>query len=521
MSFIRDLAEHVRYDLELALKVPLRKDGPATLGVPKTPLEYGIAGATKNTAIPVEFDKRAFLVQYDRSDISTFFATTVTASLGLKLTVGSVKTTQDLVEDLNNRYCLNLRRSDIIDEPLAITFATTSVTVKMSPTCLWFTGQLVLPLRGSYEQQGDVLVHGFDFDPRPWLHSSDPTDRTSVVNGGLLTYGNSYIAQNTALAAIPVTRTQFAWGNQTVANATALAAALKAVDGLPWTYSASYLVPYNLSNSCVWYNGPAAGFNPREIPGFSNFNVTAFWEQQFPRTDHSHVLVVCPNPNYGVSNLLYAPLFIHYGSLIDDTVVPVDKPPVHWWPLSGGDLTNHGSAGGPAWTIPVNFTINSNGTWATLKSQGLFALGTTLDCTKDFTLSIKLFRNDASVSGDANSLEGIFTNAANGGNGALINNGGWCYLQGAMNVSNDPFNCYVMYADPVRLTISKKASDTKYWMYLNDQLVAEHSIASNLLLAFTHFGKGGAALMKTNLGFSDIRFYDYAMTPSQVKKMNG
>lgn len=518
MGFIRNLAETIRFDLELRLKVPLRKDGAVKLGAPKAPTEYGITDSTKNTAIPVEFGRRAFLVSYDRVDFSTYVMPSLNQAGGLKLTVGSVKSTKDLIYDLNRMLSLDLRDGDVVDEPLAITTTTTSVTVTLTPECLWFTGQAAIPLRGSYEQQGDVLVHGFDFDPRPWRHNNDPTDRTSIVNGGLLTYGNSYIAQNTALAAIPVSRTQFAWGNQTVANATALAAALKAVDGLPWTYSASYLVPYNLSNSCVWYNGPAAGFNPREIPSFSNFNVTAFWEQQFPRTDHSHVLVVCPNPNYGASNLFYAPLFIHYGSLIDDTVVPVDKPPVHWWPLTGGDLTNHGSAGGPAWTIPVAFT--SNGIWARLKTQGLFALGTTLDCTKDFTLSIKIFRNDAVIAGETNSIEGLFSNSAATLNGALMSNGGWCYLNGAANVSNDPYNCYALYADTVRLTISKKASDTKYWMYLNDQLVAEHNIASNLLMAFTHFGKAGTYLLKTNFCFCDIRFYDFAMTPEQVKKLN-
>ena len=518
MGFIRNLAETIKFDLEYRLKVPLRKDGAVTLGSPKAPTEYGITNSTKNTAIQVEFSRRAFLVFYDRVDFSTYVMPSLNQAGGLKLTVGSVKSTKDLIYDLNRMLSLDLRDGDVVDEPLAITAATTSVTVTLTPECLWFTGGAAIPLRGSYEQQGDVLIQVLEFDARPFRSVTDPTT-TGYLNGGLLTYGLSYISQNAALAAIPATAKMYNWENITAANATTLAAALKAVDGLTWNYNASYGVEYNLANGCVAYNGPVAGWSPRLHPIFYNVQPSEFWDNQLPRNDHSHVLVFFPNPNYGASNLLYSPLFIHYGAVVDPAAEPAFNPPVHWWPLTGGDLTNHGSAGGPDWTIPVAFT--SNGIWARLITQGLFALGTTLDCTKDFTLSIKIFRNDAVITNETNANEGLFSDSAATLNGALVSNGGWCYLAGAVNVSNDPYNCYALYADHVRLTISKKASDTKYWMYLNDQLVAEHNIASNLLMAFTHFGKAGSYLLKTNFCFCDIRFYDFAMTPTQVKKMNG
>lgn len=520
MGFIRNLAETIRFDLELRLKVPLRKDGAVTLGAPKAPTEYGITDSTKNTAIPVEFGRRAFLVFYDRVDFSTYVMPSLNQAGGLKLTVGSVKSTKDLIYDLNRMLSLDLRDGDVVDEPLAITTTTTSVTVTLTPECLWFTGQVAIPLCGSYEQQGDVLVHGFDFDPRPFRSVVDPTT-TGYLNGGLLTYGLSYISQNAALAAIPATATIYNWENITAANGTALANALKAVDGLNWNYNAASGVEYNLANGCVVYNGPVAGWSPRLHPNFYNVQPSEFWDNQLPRNDHTHVLVFCPNPNYGASNLLYSPLFIHYGAVVDPTVVPEFKAPVQWWPLTDGDLTNHGTAGGPNWPVPVNFTINSNGTWANLKTQGSYALGATLDCTKDFTVSIKIFRGDTLVPGDTGAYEGYFSNSTGTANGSFCTNGGAVYLAGASGKWGDPVNNTTLGKEMVRATITKKAADDFYLVYFDDQLVVEHTMSGAKMIAFTHFGKGGGNLLKTSTSFSDIRFYDYCMTPAQVKKMNG
>lgn len=520
MGFIRNLAETIRADLEYRLKVPLRKDGAVALGSPKAPTEYGITDSTKNTAIPVEFGRRAFLVFYDRVDFSTYITPSLTLAGGLRLSVSSVKTTKDLVTDLNRTLALDLRTGDLVDEPLVITAATTSVTITASSECLWFTGTVVIPLKGSYEQQGDTLVQVVPFDARVFRNVTDPTT-TGYLNGGLLTYGLSYVSQTAALAAIPATTTMYSWESITTANATALATALKAVDGLNWNYNAASGVEYNLANGCVVYNGPVAGWTPRLHSNFDNIQPSEFWDNQLPRNDHSHVLVFCPNPNSGANNLLYAPLFIHYGTVVDPAAAPEFKPPVHWWPLTDGDLTNHGSAGSPVWAIPLNFTINSNGTWAALQSQNIYALGATLDCTKDFTLSIKLFRNDALVPNDSGAYEGLFSNSTATGDGSLLSNGGWCHLAGATNKWNDPAISTIKAKEPIRLTITKKASEAFYLIYFDDQLVCEHTIPNTYPMAFTHFGKAGTFFLKTSTQFCDIRFYDYCMTAAQVKLMNG
>jgi len=238
-----------------------------------------------------------------------------------------------------------------------------------------------------------------------------------------------------------------------------------------------------------------------------------------PRTDHTHVLVVHPNPGYGCNNLEYAPLFIHYGTKIDTTAVVSTAPPLHHWPLINGDLTNHGTASpAPAWAAPMTWTARTDG-WnmANLTTQGACALGTTLDFTADFTLSFVLLRGEVAT----NSAGTMFsTGASSADAGSFIVGNGWCYFGGAVNVLSTPIECWTLHTQPTRITIVKKAAETTYLVYYNDQCIAEHSMGSTVLQKCTHFGKSASFAWLIANALSDIRFYNYCLTPDQVRTLS-
>lgn len=136
---------------------------------------------------------------------------------------------------------------------------------------------------------------GVTYDPANADYGSNYVPR---YNPFLATAYNDYSASKTALSAIPWQSSSTA---MTSANAVALAAALKAVDSLPWvaTSSNAATLDYNLYNAWVRYNGPVANAPKLDVEGFEL------------RDGFNHVMYVCP-PYTSQANLWSGMAVIYY-----------------------------------------------------------------------------------------------------------------------------------------------------------------------------------------------------------------
>lgn len=528
MGLIRDLPEHLRVDLERAFGAPLRRVQEYTIDAMGVPADFGVT-STKNTAVCITFDRWSGLALYNRKVISAHFAATLAVpTYQMALGVASAKRTVDLLPDVNRFLGTEFKEEEILDEPLELTFETTSVTIKMAPENLWFTGELVIPLKGKYQQIDEVLVYDNAFKVDPWTKFLNPT-RDGLFDGWMATHNKSYTTVSEILRGIPSTVTQNKWTNLTIQHATTLANALKSVDGLPWT--AASINPttydYNLFNACVVYNGPVEGFDPQfdllylEVP-------SDYWLRHNPaRKDHSHVLVLQPNPNYGAKNLRYSPIYIHYGELVDPTFwSQPDRLPVHRWKLEKDLLNTGSSVEKPAFPDIVSFFtseemqkrmthFNADGEGiAQLKATVNAPLGVTMDINNDCTISFNCARQDllAAAIGLFSDSTGLDVNG-----GIKYTSDGVFYPQGFTARWVNGFDQRAWYWHRVKVTFVYRKKVV--YVYLNERLVGEYTTTAPYLTPLTNFGRCNQFLAITTL-FGDIKFYDYALNLNQVMKLN-
>lgn len=513
MALVRDFGDTLRYELEVLRKVPLRKKG-LVLGEPKAPADLGVT-TTKNTVLTAESEERAFMVCYDRQTLAAFFGNTFTqAGHGLTLLAKSVKTTHDLIPDINAAYSLGLTKEDVIDEPVVLKFTTTKVTIRVTPTCLWFTGSAELTLKGKYEQVGEELVIGFDASP---LICKDITTGVSptLSRAGQFVHGNDYGPATAALKAM-AWGNNHTWVNGVPAQLTAMAAAMNNVDGLGWVYSTSYGVKNNLNNGNVVYNGPTEGCDVKiraDIvePALYHYN------ERFPlcREDKTHVLVFQPNPSYGASNIGYYPMFVHYGENVPkEHLEQVDKAPVHWWKLEEDRLNYGSSEAKEPFPDIVNLLEDPDwGKMAGLKATGVFPLGFSWETDRDFTLSFDFARLDTGQ--DYQGLFGDSTGAAPVGACVMSNIGRFYFTQGT-NSWNNSFSG-IVYRQKCQVTVCKRG--TRVLLYVDGKCVSEDTFTSaQAFMAWTHFGKVNHFL-KTTSRFGNIRLFDYCLNRKQVQRL--
>lgn len=511
MSLVRDFEQTLRYELETIRKVPLRKKN-LRLGIPKTPAEYGLT-STKNTAITAEFEERAFLVTYNRQTLTEFFSNIFSvARQGLRIHARSVRTTHDLLSDINREYDLALRPEDVVDEPVNLEFTHTQVTINMTPDCLWFTGGMNLPLNGKYQQMGEELIVGFDSD---LLIGKDIAAgaSTTLVRAGQKTHHINYGPATATLRGVPWNNT-FGWTNTPAAVVNNLVIAMNNVDGLGWVYSTSYGVKNNLLNGNVAYNGPIEGFELKIPTSISN-QETNLYSERFPmcRKDMSHVLVYQPSPSQGASNLSHYPMFIHYGTPVPkEHYEQPDTPPVHWWKLQE-DTVNYGtSLGKEPFTPPVNFFDDQYGKGAQLKAAGVFPLGLSWDADRDFTVAFEFCRQD--ILQDYQGMFGNGTGTAPVGAMVMSTNGRFYLAARVLAWETGLGGCINRHRCEVM--ICKRGQ--RYLIYVNGKCVDESLFAVDQVLApWTHFGKVNHFL-KTTTRFANIKLFDYCFNRDQVSR---
>lgn len=518
MSLIRDFTETIRYDLEARQLEPLRKRG-ITLGLPKTPAEYGVTGSTYNSAIPVVCDDLSFLVCYNRLTIAQLMGN-AHATVAMDLTVESILTTHDLIPDLNRCFDLRLTPGDIVDSPVNLTFGTTSLSITFTPECLWFTGDwAAIKLKGSYQMVDGKIVKAIAGDMTlKYLDVINPGEATGSrfrmdCAIQLFDYSNS----TAELYAIPMRTGNWTWSYMTAAESAALAVALKKTDGLPWVGSGSG-TPWNLNGGAVVYNGPIEGYyarlthaDDRALPALYDFRFNDI------RKDKSHVMMVLPNSTY-TTNLTFTPALIHYGTdMPQEFWTQVDKPPVHHWPLYGGELTNKGTSEGKEPFPDIVQVAVSDGLskpMVCLKAEGHYPLGFSWETERDFTVSLRYMnRSTAYIN------EGFFgeeNGASNPGNMKMIP--GWIPVLHYPNNTIKELdilqrsNCYYQ-----EFVITHVRRNGRYITYIDGKAIRE-CIIDAVYNPWTHFGRVGEYL-KTATVFADIKLFDYALNPEQVDKV--
>lgn len=179
------------------------------------------------------------------------------------------------------------------------------IEIDLSASCLNFAGTLRFHynLENSVDGVAAVQMTSFRMDGLSGYDPEYSTDNTykstSRYNPYVATAYNDYTPQAAALKNIPW---QSAWTSASNANAQAIANALKAVDGLPWTMNtATPTLEYNLYAAYVRYNGPIANAPQFDIEGFEY------------RDGFTHVMLVFP-PFQQQSNLWYGIGVVYYNA---------------------------------------------------------------------------------------------------------------------------------------------------------------------------------------------------------------
>ncbi len=520
MGFMREFPQYLKNRLEFEQFTPLIKSQVNVVGSPTTPAALGVTSA-RNTAVKCEYDKRAFIACYDRLAIASVFTTSM-ALKPVSITVNNVKRLRDLQPDLYR--CLGIFPDplEIADAPITLNGSTVAVPVAADNP--WFTGTLTVTLDTAYytAADGTVVADLGTWDPRPFVHpTGDPTTR-AVVNGGMLTFNNDYTSQSAVLAAIPVRATRV-WADITNADATKLAAALSAVDGIPWVNNqagtASVLYDWNLFKSSVIYNGPTEAFDPLFDNRFTNAYQQYFLNYDLVDTRYTHVLIVHPNPGYGNKNLRYAPLFIHYGRKRStaELTVPYRKPR-HSWSLI--DSTDNGFLPMPFdYPAPV-FVDPDMGSWGKFISTSTPIFPELLPADIDHTIAFEIMRTAVAVPyqniliniGAAGEYNGSYPGAI------YIDTAGKIGILGATSVWVRDGVANVLAAGHISEVHIVKRQSLCY-IYINQQLCELCTAPLLTKNTYSTMGVGNPSYVITEY-VRNLRYWDIGLTRQQVESLN-
>ena len=337
----------------------------------------------------------------------------------------------------------------------------------------------------------------------------------SAGNIGILTYGIDYTAQATALAAIGIgSQIRGAAG----ADNSALAAAMTAVDGLGWV-SSSTASNFNLYGSQVIYNGPTEAFrscDPLELLAQKVVPDARYLKYDtLVDTTKQNVLIALLNvggtkycTNYDQA------VFVHYG--VKPTFVETTyRDPLHYWPLQS-DYSDLGTAKVP-WAAPMTFGALENGDkYATPTTQNFVAIGSSLPINTDYTLAFEFMSLDVSIA------PGFFSSGSRTvGAMELSNVSGYLLQYGDSTGGTEVLDKYASgYVHKYILqyhTIVRSGQTIKY--YVNGELTRTVTAAASYVPAnLTHFGKTVSGFGAN--GIANVSYYDYALSPAQVKRLN-
>jgi len=525
MAYIKRPQEFFEAELSRLLRRPLYRRETYSVGPVKTPAEFGATSA-RNSACVATFDDVPYLVLYDRQDLGTWLAASQGVLRPMAVTNTAATTTHELWHDFDKLFQLDIPVEQIVDAPVDLTSGSVRFDVVGNH---WFTGGVTVTIIPIVQSDEDMAI-AIDWTPRPFEFSA--ADRAKYfpnitdvnydqrLNITALTYGIDYSASNTALAALTPIATLQAWTNISTANGSSLAAALKAVDGLPWVYSSTlYTVPYNILNGAILYNGPTLGFRGRA-------NITD-WDQdsamdelyvqldQLVNRDYDSVLIFMPNLN-GNSNLRGA-VVAHYGGKVRDYAALSDvlPDPAQHWPMikDGSNLAPGGKA------IPAGSLLFDN--WpnydsrARIPGNAAYALGTDLDVSGDFTLSFDYWRGANDTAGPY----GILGDGSTVWNGAIYyTSGGYFYIGGSATKWENG-HLAARLRNYAICTVTMVKAGTLCYVYMDGDLAAIYTVTTPTVKKLNFLGKNGGYGPGLRDTIGNLQYWPAALNAKQVAKI--
>ena len=527
MTVIRKAQEFFEGELSRLLKRPLARRETYALGDPVTPASIGVT-TTKNTAIVATYDGIGHVICYDRQVLGTWLAPTLAVMPPMAITHANPKTTLDLWQDFDRRFQLGIKPTELVDSAIDVTAG--AITFTLNNLNPWFTGSVTIPIVKMYRDEEEV-IYDFDWNPAPFeMTTSDvvtfygltQAQYDSRIDATMLTYGIDYSAQSAALSAIPAFTSFDTWTNIPSANATALAAALKAVDGIAWINGAAG-TNYNVANGGVVYNGPTESFRGAMNNLSVHYHPDSFMNMDYAaldnvvNKDYAKVLIHIINVGYGSVNLRGA-VVAHYGGKIRDWNGLTDTlpAPLHNWPMAedGRNLGTDGTA--------MDVTGWDKRMWPNYEqvmgvplATSVLPLGAPLDVSGNFTLSFRLWRG----SNEAAATVSLFGNGTTQGVSSVVYaGGGYLYLGGSSTTwEGQAFAARVRGGGFHTITIVRDG-DVIY-VYKDGLLGAIHTApATRPITSFTHFGKGANNAQPLD-AIGDIMFWPTALNAKQVAKI--
>jgi len=281
----------------------------------------------KNTAVTMALlpgapYKGETTLYYDRLDLAKAWLYAPLLDQA-KILVTTETTIHELLPNLYKRLGAKFLPEDLVNDTLKLDTGFQRLRLVAAPTSLTWTGSVEI-LLWKVSRPTEFVLDSTQAPQRLWFKDTavqeavTTTPTTSKWPVQLQTYRFDYSWQAAVLKTVATTAN---FGVITDANALIIANALKAIDGLAWTVSAS-LVSYNLKGCSVWYNGKvsnylawlaSAGATP--VACLTDSTVTALLNQPF-NTTYDNVLVITPNWPWVCQDGLRAVIIAHYNDVL-------------------------------------------------------------------------------------------------------------------------------------------------------------------------------------------------------------
>lgn len=530
MRYYRHIPSYIQNQIVAKFGGVIKPDDEYKVLAIGTPAEVMPGDASvMNTAVKLEIGDYVATIHYNRPDLQSFWTSMAKPEfLARKLIIRDPKVTcvHDILPSINAYTGFEFDKTDIHNDPL--TDGTYSqFVIRTTPTNMWFTGQLIIPLQFPLKVIGTVPVQRLpnDMKPAPLGFAADNTGR---FNPGLLTYDVNYGEADTdTLAKIAITA-EYGWwtspGNISDADGATLAAVLAKYDGLPWTYNKAAVIPFNIYNSRVLYNGPVGDFAVQMTAGVADAFGINLRKLQMPRSDQRFVLALVISPNVTTAkstNLAYDMMFIHYGG----AALPAlpDKPPVQHWPLNGSRRNIGTDPKHSDWTIRGRFGLHDNSDEHSFLPDGMVDggggtshMGVDMRVDRDFTISFDYCQHTSS----ANHPYGAFQlwhqlggDASKDTGRIMVHGMGQLFLAGTYELARGS-------AAPVpagwphwhTMTVTRRGN--WYIQYVDGEFysIARGNHQNTPIINALYASPGYAPMLK------DFRYYDYALSGDQVRR---
>lgn len=467
-------------------------------------------------------------------DLTTFWGQIQGKVYHRKMVIKStiVNSVHDVLKDINEYTQLDLPIDTVLDDPIP-DGTYNSIRVNLKDNHPWFTGGLDVPLHFTTVIKDSKPIVTLPISPKLHECAADPAayNEESRYPGSLDTYGVNYTRTSDLLTVPTAKAFSIEAGIPTAAIGDLLARSLNADDKKPWVCT-SAKVPFNLYGAFVIYNGPVGGYEDHiNFEAANNHKEIHFGcllnKLNKPRQDREYVMVILPNMTYN-SMFRYEPIFIHYGGVAPEIIT---RPPVHYWPLrknrknygtsaekpeflARGDITSRVYAGGVGFMFTMGRPTSISGKYHT-------PIGVDLPASTDFTL---VFDSATNVIG------GSLTSLVNIG---CVDSNGAVPRQNYFSLSSRCLLRYLCELTPPTYSRFDSRAESVFWPHWATLAIVRRGdnlfIYTNGVLSALYTGVGADLKVINTLisygsqsmhSFRDIRYFDYALSASQVKTVN-